>query len=176
MPQLMYAQMGLTAVNSIANVGVASEQSKLQTALQNYHNTISALQGAQARNIATREEIAVRGAGVREDLELQRQTIIAEGQARVSSAVAGVSGGSVDRVMQGIRNASARAQYGRERRIKQQFQTFGQERRNIALAQALNKDISVIPKPTAASTLVGISTDLLRVYDAHQPEGEQLFG
>ncbi len=175
MASLMYAQMGLSIIGGLGQSAVAREQAKMQESLQRYRNTISALQGAQNRNVITRDEISAQDASVRQDLEIQRQGIIAEGQARVSSASAGVSGGSINRVMQGLRNSVARAQYARTEGLEQQYTTFGQERRNVGVAQALSKDVTVIPRPSAASTLLGIGTDLLKTYDAHQPIGDRLF-
>ncbi len=175
MASLMYAQMGLAAIGGLAQSAVAREQSKMQESLQRYHNTFSALQSAQNLNIITRDEISAQDASVRQNLEIQRQGIIAKGQARVSAASAGVSGDSINRVMQGLRNSVARAQYARTENLEKQYSGFGQERRNVAFAQALNKDVTVIPRPSAASTLLGIGTDLLRTYDAHQPVGDRLF-
>ncbi len=175
MPSLMFTQMGLSAIGGLASVGVSAQQAKLNESIQQYRNTISALQAAQSRNVLTENEIGARDASIRQDLDIQRQGIMAEGQARTSSAEAGVSGGSTSRVMQGLRNSVARAQYGRTERLEQQYNSFGQERRNVGVAQALNKDISVMPRPSATSTLLGIGTDLLKIYDAHQPAGDRLF-
>ncbi len=175
MPSLMYKQMGLAAIGGLASAVVSKEQARLDESIQRYRNTISALQGAQSRNTITENEIAAQDASTRQDLEIQRQGIIAEGQARTSSATAGISGGSTNRVLQGLRNSVARAQYGRTERLEQQFNAFGAERRNVGISQALSKDTSVIPSPSAASALLGIGTDLLRTYDAHQPKGDRLF-
>lgn len=172
MGSLMYAQMGISAISSLSNFAVARQQAKMDEAIQAYNNTISALSAAQSRNTVTHNELQARDASVRQGLEIQQSLLRAEGSARVAAGAAGVTGGSVRSVMQGLRSSAAQAQYARTEQTRKQMQAFGQERRNIGIAQALHKDVSVIPKADATSALLGLGTNMLQLWDQHQPAGD----
>lgn len=172
--KLMSAQMGISIASGLSDFAIGSENAKLQRSIQAYNNTISALSAAQANNATTVSEIEAQDAATRMDAEIQRQAIIAEGEASVAAGAAGVAGNSVHGVMRGLRSSAARAQYARKENLKGQFRSFGQERRNTAVAKALNKDISVIPNPSGASALLGIGTNLMKIWDSHQAPGDKI--
>lgn len=167
-PNLMYAQMGIGIVEGVGGLLMSREQQKMDAAIQAYNNTMSALAAAQSFNSITQSENDVRDASVRMSESIQRQTLIAEGQAKVSAGAAGVEGGSVDQVMAGLRSSASQAQYARGVNAKNQRRAYGQERRNVHIAKALNKDVSVIPRPSAASAALGLGTNLLSIWDSHQ--------
>lgn len=171
---LMSAQMGISISQGLTGFFVAKEEAKLQRVVQAYNNTISALSASQADNVTTLNEIQAQDASTRMSTEIQRQSIVATGQAKVAAGAAGVAGGSVKNVMRGLRSSAARAQYARTEQLQGQFRAFGQERRNTAVAKVLNKDISVIPQPSGAAALVGIGTNLLDIWDSHQAPGETI--
>lgn len=171
---LMYAQMGLSAINSVSGFFVGREQYKMERAMQAYNNTMSALSAAQANNVTTLNEIQANDAATRQEQEIQRELMIAEGQAKVAAGAAGVTGGSVEGVMRGLRSSAARAKYATDVQLEQQLNAFNQERRNTAISKAMNKDISVIPKPSATSALLGVGKNMLAIWDSHQPEGERI--
>lgn len=174
MSSLMYAQMGMDVLGGITSFATAREEGKLQRAVQDYNNTISALSAAQSHNVTTLNEIQTQDAAQRTALEIQKQAMTAEGAARVSAGAAGVSGGAVDSVMRALRSSVSRAHYGTMQQLQAQYRSFGQERRNTAVAAVLNKNITVIPRPSATSALLGLSKNMLGTWDKHQPAGERL--
>ncbi|ANS06235.1 internal virion protein [Phage MedPE-SWcel-C56] len=171
---LMFAQMGLKTVQAFGALGVAKEEAAMARSLQAFNNTMSAISAAQSNNVTTLNEISAQDAAVRADAEIQRQLIIAEGQAQVAAGAAGVSGGSVDNVMRGLRSSAARAQFARTTSFENSLRAFGQERRNTAVSAAMNKDVSVIPKPSTAAAMLGLGKNVLEIWDSHQTPSETL--
>lgn len=171
---LMFAQMGLDIAQGLGALGVAREQAKMQESLQAFNNTMSAISAAQANNITTLNEITAQDAAARMDTEIQRQVLVAEGQATVAAGAAGVAGGSVANVMRGLRSSAARAQFARKQNLNNQLTAFGQERRNTAVAKAMNRDVTVIPKPSTTSAMLGIGAGMLEIWDSHQTPSEKL--
>lgn len=174
MSNLMYAQMGLDVLGGLSSFSAAREEAKLQRAVQDYNNTISALSAAQSQNVTTLNEIQAQDAAQRTAVEIQKQALSAEGSARVSAGAAGVSGGSVESVMRALRSSVSRAHYGTMQQLQAQYRSFGQERRNTAMAAILNKDITVIPRPSSTSAMLGIGKTMLSTWDKHQPAGERI--
>lgn len=172
MGSLMYAQMGLSAISGVTDFAVAREQAKMDAVIQSYNNTISAISAAQSQNTVTRNEIQAVDASIRQGLDIQKSLLRAEGAARVATGAAGVKGGSVDSVMRGLRSSASQAQFARTEQTRLQMEAFGQERRNIGIAKALNKDVSVLPKPSATTALLGLGTNMLKIWDTHQTPGD----
>lgn len=168
-------QMGLTAIGGVHDFLTSGIAADMAESMRAFNNTMSALAASNANNVTTLNEISVQEASVRASLTIQRQAIIAEGQAEVASGAAGVQGQSVRNVMRGIRSSAARAQFARTTTTRNQLIGFGQERRNIAVSKAMNKDISVIPRPSAVSSFLGIGLDVLETWDNAQPPSEQIF-
>ena len=88
--KLMYAQMGLSVVQSFASTAVAQQQEKMAQAVQDYNNTMAALAAAQSNNTTTLNEISVQDASVRDDIAIQQEAMIAVGDAEVAAGAAGV--------------------------------------------------------------------------------------
>lgn len=171
---LMYAQMGLSAISTFGSYKVASIQADMQQRMQQYQNTMSALSAAQSRNTITSNEVSVRDASVRVAEQIQQQALTQEGSAAVAAGAAGVAGSSTAAVMRDLKGSAARANKSRTDQLQAQYRAFGQERRNVNLAQVYNKDVSVIPKPSSASMLLGLSTGLLDIWDSHQTPGDTI--
>ena len=176
MSNLMFMQMGLAAVQGWSNYQHAKTNARMERAAQAYRNTMAALSAAQSQNVVTINEINTRDAGMQVAEQQQQQTLRDTGSAEVGAAAAGVSGTSVQLVQRDILASAARANKSRVEQMRQQFASFGQERRNIAVHKAYGKDISVIPRPTAASALLGIGTNLVNIWDSHQTPGDTIAG
>lgn len=174
MSGLMFAQMGLSAVQGWGQYQVASIQADMQEKMQEYQNTMSALSAAQSKNTITSNEVSVQDASIRAAEALQQQALKQEGSAEVAAGAAGVTGSSTAAVMRDLKSSAARANKSRTDQLQAQYRAFGQERKNVNLAQIYNKDVSVIPRPSAASALLGIGTSLLNIYDSHQTPGNTL--
>lgn len=171
---LMYAQMGLSAISTFGNYKIAGIQAGMQETMRKYQNTMSALSAAQSRNTITSNEIAVRDASVRVAEQIQQQALEQEGASTVAAGAAGVGGGSTAAVMRDLKSSAAKANKSRTEQLQAQYRAFGQERRNVNLAEVYNKDVTVIPKPSAASMLLGLSTGLLDIWDSHQTPGDTI--
>lgn len=171
---LMFAQMGLSLVQDIGAFGEASIDAKMARSRQAYQNTMSALSAANAYNTVTFNE---NQALKQSDITRQAQQIAAleqEGKADVASGAAGVSGNTSDLIVRDLEASAARANKVRLDQLSGQMIAYGQERKNIELSKIYNKDISVIPKPSAASAMLGIGTNLLSIYDSHQTPSETI--
>ena len=168
MTELMYAQMGLSVIGGLTDFATSREQRKLDKAVQAYNNTISALSAAQANNTTTLNEVQAQDASTRLDIDIQRQSLVATSQARVAAGAAGVEGGSVRAVMSNLRSTVTAAQFARKTQLTNTYRAFGQERRNTAIAKATNKDVSIIPKASATSSLLGMGANLLSIWDNNQ--------
>lgn len=173
---LMYAQMGMKALDGWASFATSRIDVRLAQATQAYQNTMSSLSAAASLNSVGLNEIEARDQATRVSQELQVTSLQQEGAADVSAAAAGVAGRSVDSVIAQLRNTAASANHARLTNLRNQYRVAGQERRNVLLAKAYNKDISVIPKPSAASALLGIGASLLDVWDSHQTPDETISG
>jgi len=170
----MMAQMGLSLVQGWGQYQTASIQARMQQDVQDYKNTMSALSAAQSKNTITSNEISVRDASIRASDALQQQSLKQQGAAAVSAGAAGVSGNTTDLVMRDLVSSAAQANKSRLNELSAQYRAFGQERKNVNLGQIYNKDVSVIPKPSAASALLGIGTNLLSIWDSHQTPGNTI--
>ena len=176
MSNLMFMQMGLAVAQGWSDFQHAKISARMQKAEQEYRNTMAALSSAQSQNVVTINEINVRDAGIQVGEMQQQQSLADRGSAEVGAAAAGVRGTSVQLIQRDILASAARANKSRLDQLQQQFASFGQERRNIEVHRAYNKDVSVIPKPTAASALLGIGTRMLSIWDSHQTPGETISG
>ena len=172
----MYSQMGLSAVQSLGQYASASIQTKLQRSMQEYRNTMSQLSAARAKNAVTINENRAQDAATQAEQMIQRQAIQDQGRQAVDAAAAGVTGNSVEMAARDLRASAGRASYAQERQHQQAMAEMGEQRKSIAIGAIMNQDISVIPKPSAGSMLLGMGTNLLSIYDSHQPEGSRILG
>lgn len=174
MSNLMYAQMGLNAVSTGFDFLSSREKAKMQKIQQDYQNTMSALSAAQSLNSVTENEIGLRDAAIRAESTLQLQTMRDKADGEVAAAAAGVRGGSVKSVMRGMMRDSLQAKFALKQNHKNERRSALSQRRNILISKAFNKDISVIPRPSAASALLGLTKSTLDIWDSHQPEGQKI--
>lgn len=171
---LMLSQMGLSIAGSVAGLESRRIDAKMERAVQAYRNTMQAINTAQQKNMVTLNEIAVQDASSRMEHDIQVQSMRDRGAAEVAAAAAGVKGNSVNLTMRDIASSSATANKNRLDNLKAQYAAYGQERRNIAVGAAMNKDVSVIPRPSVSSMLFGVSTNVLDIWDSHQPPGSKI--
>jgi hypothetical protein len=176
MNTLMYSQMGLSAISGWGQFKTASIQADLQERIQAYRNTMSKLSAARSTNAITVNEVRAREAYTENDLLIQRTAMQDQSRAEVQAAAAGVSGNSVDAVMQDLKASAGRASYANTRQYNQQKAEMFEQRQSVALSAIMNQDTQVIPKPSVGSMLLGMGTNLLSIYDSHQPEGSRLLG
>lgn len=171
---LMYAQMGLTAVNTIGAGIRAGIQADMERDMQRYQNTMAALSAAQSKNAINSNQIQVRDASLRVAETIQQEAMAQEGSAAVAAGAAGVRGSSTAAVMRDLQAGELKAQKSRMDQLQAQYRSFGQDRRNVDLAVTYNKDVSIIPRPSTASMMLGLSAGMLDIYNSHQTPGDRL--
>ena len=171
---ITFAQMGLSIAQGVGNFASASIEARMRRSTQAFRNTMAALSAAQSQNAITVNEIGVLDGADQLREQQQIAAVQQEGAAAVASAAAGVSGTTTELVVKDLKASAARANKARLDNVENQFLSFGQERKNIELSRIYNRDISVIPKPSAASAALGIGTNLLGVYDSNQTPGNTI--
>lgn len=176
MSALMFSQMGLSAVQAIGGYAQAQSQASLQRAIQSYRNTMLKLSAARSKNALTVNEARIKDQAAEQDILIQRQSIVDIGRAEVDAAAAGVGGNSVKNVARELRASAGRASFSAQRQKEQQLSNIREQKTTVAIQAITGQDIQVIPKPSAASALLGLGTNLLGIYDSHQPVGSRLLG
>lgn len=176
MSYMMASQMGLSLVNSWGQYQTASIQADLQERIQAYQNTMNRLSAARAENAVTLNEVRTRDAAVQADQMIQKQAMQDQGRAEVDAAAAGVTGNSVEMAARDLKASAGRASYAVKRQTAQQQAELRNQKTSIAISAITNTNIQVIPQPSVGSMLLGAGTNLLNIYDSHQPEGSRLLG
>lgn len=176
MNTLMLSQMGLSLAGTWGQFQTASIQADLQERIQAYRNTMSKLSAARSMNAVTVNEVRSRDAATQADVMIQQQSMRDTARQEVDAAAAGVTGNSVEMAARDLRASAGRARFAQKRQHHQQMAEMGAQRQSIAIAAITNQDIQVIPRPSIGSMLLGAGTNLLSIYDSHQPEGSRLLG
>lgn len=171
---LMYMQMGLKALGTLGSFAEQKIQTDLNKSVQTYRNTMAALSAAQSNNVVVSNEIQARDAAVRQGVTIEKQALMDTENAKVAAATAGVSGGSVDAVARNLKASAINANKSRLSQLAMQMRAYNQEKRNIAVTKAYSKDISVIPKPSTSSMLLGLGMQMIDTHDMNVPEGDRI--
>ena len=169
-----------TAINEAKNDVLDTEQ-RMHQAAQAHRNTMNKLSGAVQQNAITAAQVQTQDTGARLAQAIQKQSMQDQGTAAVSAAAAGVSGGSVRATMLGLRRSALSAHGARQRNSDSAIMALEENRKNINRAVIMGEDISVIPErvrdvlpaPSAASSLLGLTAGLIDVYDDNQPKGSK---
>jgi len=163
-----------TAVSGLSNYMLGRTQAKMQESAQAHSNAMRRISSAQQQNTVTLQEAAIQDESTRLGVTLQEQSIRDRGAAEVSAAAAGVAGGSVDQAMLGLRRSAIQAQDARMKNMTAQLYATEEQRKNIRISGILGQDVSVIQRPSAASAMLGLGTQLLGQWDANQPKGSKI--
>lgn len=170
---IMYAQMGMGLLGGLADLNTAKTEGKLARMTQKYQNTMADLSKAQSLNAMTDNEISFRDSVVHTKKAVELAALQDTAAAAVSAATAGVDGGSARAVLRGLTRSRLSATTAIDKSVLAQRRAFVNERRNVEIASIYGKDISIIPKPSTASALLGIGAGMIDVFDKHQPEGSK---
>lgn len=173
---MMLAQMANALVGSVSGFASASIESRLQEAIQDYRNTMAKLNGSLQMNAIGRNEVATRDQASRTLFDVQQRALEDQSQAEFSAAVAGVTGNSVKTAVNDLKASAGQAEYAVKRNTQYQMNSLRDQRTSTAIAAVTGQDVTVIPKPSPASALLGLGTELLDIYDSNAPEGSRLFG
>ncbi len=168
---LMYAQMGFSVASAFAQGMSAKAGYDMERVQRDYQDKMSAISAAQSRNALTTNEIAARDAAMSASQAIQVQSLVDASATEADAAAAGVTGGSVRSSMRGIMRSRLLAKKALSDKVQANARAFTQDRRNLALSEVMNKDVSVIPRPSVASSLLGLGASIIDIYDSHQPEG-----
>ena len=170
---LMYMQMGMSVLDTLSGISQANHEYEMTKMVQKHQHTMSALSTAMNLNTNTRNMVSLRDATVRAKQAVDVQSMQDAASTEAGAAAAGVRGGSVAGAMRGIMRSNLAAKHTVRRNALGQQGAMQQERKNIVLSGVMNRDISVIPKPSVASALLGLGANLIDIYDTHQPDGER---
>ena len=162
-----------TGIGGLADSATRSIQADMSKASQAYGNTMRKISTAQNLNAVTQNTIAVEDKARRLEGVLQQQSIKDSAAAEVNAAAAGVAGGSVQQTLLGLRRSALNAQNARMRNLVSSQFSADKQKSNIRLAGILGQDISVIQRPSVASSLLGLGATLLDKYDNNQPKGSR---
>lgn len=167
---LMYADMGLTVLDSVAAYSSSKEQYKLEKSVQNYKNKMTALATAWALGTSTYNEARFTEADTLLQVDIQVQGMRDVAAFDVEAAAAGVIGNSVAAGRSDLLATEMRAQTSRARGARQQRIAFAQERKNLRIDSVFNEDVSTIRKPSALGAVLGTAAKLTDVWNEHNPE------
>lgn len=170
---IMYAQMGMGLIGGLAEIGTAKTEAKLAQMTQKYQNTMADISKAQSLNVLTDNEISFRDSVVHTKKAMELASLQDKSAAAVSAATAGVDGGSARAVLRGLTRSRLSAVSALDKSVTAQRRAFVNERRNVEVASIYGKDISVIPRPSTASSLLGLAAGMIDIYDKNQPEGSK---
>lgn len=170
---LTYAKMGMSVVSTLSDMNTQSTEYKLRRQAQDYQNHMQAFTGALSLNAQTENEINVRDAAARAATSIQLQSMQDRAGATASAAASGVTGSSVASAQRGLMRSKLQASEALKKRLAMQRRANTSARRNVHLGMALNKDVSVIPRPSAVSSLLGLGASLIDIYDENQPDGSR---
>lgn len=145
---------------------VARERNKLDKEMQRHRNAVTGISSNLQRNATTLQEIDVRQANRRTDQTIQTRAMQDQASAEVSAAAAGVTGGSVQAVMRGLKRSELNAQHARIDGTENAYQTLGQQRKNINISQIFQTDNTVLPGPSVSALLLSMGTAAYDVYSA----------
>jgi hypothetical protein len=166
----------MSLTSSLGEFASARIQAGLEEKMQAYRNTMSKLSAARATNAVQVNEARTVDAATIADAMMQRQALQDQGRVEMEAAASGTTGNSVKMVMDDLKASAGRASYAQKRQTSQALSEMREDRKSIAINSVLNKDIQVIPKPSIGSALLGAGTNLLNIYDSHQPEGSRILG
>lgn len=171
---IMMAQMGLAGIGMVTDYMAAKDEADLSRKMQKYRNAVNQLNARRQTSAVNVNESRMRSAGAQSEDLIRRTSIVDQGRAAVAAAAAGVKGNSVDMVSREMQGSADRASFAARRQLNQQMADSKQQKASIAIGALMNEDIQVIPKPSMGAMLLGAGTNLLSIYQSHQPDQQPL--
>jgi hypothetical protein len=170
---MSYFGLMAEVVGGVAATSTRKIQADMNAASQAYGNTMRKISTSQNLNAVTQNTIAVEDKARRLEGVLQQQSIKDSAAAEVNAAAAGVAGGSVQQTLLGLRRSALNAQNARMRNLVSAQFSADKQKSNIRLAGIMGEDISVLQRPSVASSLLGLGATLIDKYDNNQPKGSR---
>ena len=162
---------GMQALSSISSYGADKDQSKAQRVWQQYSNTMTDLSDAMMQNAITQNEVMALEASTDLGMDIQTDSLEAEGMAEVAAAAAGVKGRTVRQAKLDISRSASIAEGRRTRSLANQFLSFDQQRRTSRMTAAMKKNYSYIPKPRLSSYIMDAGVKALPLFMDKQATG-----
>jgi len=147
----MAASAGLNLLGAASSYAADKAQSKAQRAWQAYTNKMVDLSATVSQNAITSNELLNADAFTNQAFQLKQDSILTTAKAQASAASAGVKGRSVNLSIRNVLRNSAAREAERQEAFRVSQLGFDQQRMQVSLSAAMQKDYSYIPKPNAAS-------------------------
>jgi hypothetical protein len=147
----MAASAGLNLLGAANSYAADKAQSKAQRAWQAYTNKMVDLSATVSQNAITTNELLAHDAFANQAFQLRKDTILTRAKVEASAAGAGVKGRSVNLAMRQVLGNAASREAERQENFRVTELGFDQQRMQVAMSAAMQKDYSYIPKPNAAS-------------------------
>lgn len=170
---MMGLQLGFGALGAATDFLVASEQAKMRSNAIKHNNAMRAISAGEQLKALERKGTATKQAAARAMLADSIVNMQDRASAEVSAAAAGVAGGSVEAVMRDIERSALYQQGNRLDSHENAQRSIAQEKQNTRLQSVMGDDISVVAKPSLASSVLGLGISAVGIYDQHQPEGQK---
>ena len=171
---IMMAQMGLAGIGMVTDYMAARDEAAMARKMQKYRNAVNQLNARRQTSAVNVNESRMRSAGAQAEDMIRRTSIVDQGRAAVAAASAGVKGNSVSLVSREMQGSADRASFAARRQLNQQMADSKQQKASIAIGAVMNEDIQIIPKPSMGAMLLGAGTNLLSIYQSHQPDQQPL--
>ena len=168
------AKLGNQALQAGTNFLLSDIQVKLQRDAQAHRETMADISAALQTNSITHSEVEALDQSRRLEKQIDIASMQDKGQAEVNAAAAGVSGGSVDKVIRGLERSALNANYARIESLENTLNARGQDRKNVTLSRIFNRDTTVFQSPSVGASLLGLGTTLVDTYNQNQPRGQGL--
>lgn len=169
----MGLQLGAGALGAATDFLVASEQAKMRENARKHNNAMRAISAGEQVKALERKGTATKQAAARAMLADSIVNMQDRASAEVSAAAAGVAGGSVEAVMRDIERSALYQQGNRLDSHENAQRAIEQEKQNVRLQSVMGENVSVVGKPSLASSVLGLGISSIGIYDQHQPEGQQ---
>lgn len=164
----MWLQFGMTALKGVTGYIQSAREASYKQKIKEYNNQMVRLADANNQNaITTNQNLAVERS-TRTAFAIERSHYATTGKAEVAAAASGTAGRSVNQTMFQIDRSAAEAEASRKSDLDAQLAGFSQQRLNSNMQARQATDISFIPQPNPAATMLGLTGDLIKVYNRHQ--------
>lgn len=151
----MFAQGGLNFAQGLLSYNADKAQAKAKLAWQAYSNKMLELSATQSQNAITQNTLFAEDAFANQAFQLKQDSIFTRAKVEASAAAAGVKGRSVNLAVRQVIGNAAMRESERQEAFKAAALGFDQQRKQVAMSAAMQKDYSYIPKPQAASYFLG---------------------
>jgi hypothetical protein len=145
------ASAGMNWLSAAMQYNADKKEYKAKKAWQNYSNTMVQLSAGVQQDAITTNQIFAMDALTQQGFQAQQDTLDTAGKTEVASAAAGVKGKSVNLSMRDVLRKAGMREAERQDSFQKTMLDFRNQRTNVAMAAAMQKDYSYIPKPNAAS-------------------------